>query len=338
MRDQIEAMKRFGFSLPKGGGEFVSTGSTLLDLSISGGCSAEGGIPTGIFVEVFGPSGSGKTALLAQVAANVQRLGGSVVFFDPEARLNPGFVSTFGVDHSQVDYARPDTVRELFTVIREWIESQDDTRIMGVFADSLAALSTDMEMGSDEGDKMGMRRAKEFSEELRRTARLIASKKVILMASNQVRENVDAGPYGVRYTAPGGKAIEFYASLRLRSSSPDKLKVTRVVGGKELQRTVGVKTTFEVVKSSVWRPFGSADVYLLYDYGIDDIRANLTFLKSVSKGGSYVVGERDLGKIIDQAIRKVEEDGLEVVLRKEVIDTWREVEDQFRVERKPRAK
>ncbi len=312
----------------------VSTGSTLLDLAISGGRFPEGGMPAGILVEIFGPSGAGKTVLLCQIAGNVQRLGGAVKFHDPEARLNKQFAHMFGLEVPDENYHVPNTIPEVFSSVRDWLTKRKGKELHGVFADSLAALSTDMEMEGT--DKYGMRRAKEFSEELRKTCRMITQSGALVVCSNQVRQNLDAGPYGQRYKSPGGEAIGFYASLRLRCSSGEKIKVSRSIRGKEHKRVIGVKTNIEVFKSSVWKPFRAAEVYIIFDYGIDDIRANLKFIKTASGDAIYKVGEVKLGRTLDRAIREVEERGLEQELKEKTIELWGEIEKTFEEKRKPR--
>ena len=193
----------------------ISTGSTLLDLAITGGRVKGGGIPGGILVEIFGPASSGKTVLLCEIAGAISRQGGEVMFNDPEARLNKQFAKLFGLDVRSISYSQPVTIPEVFQPIRKW-NPEDETKVHGIFADSLAALSTDLEMDKDEGDKMGMRRAKEFSEELRKTCRVLNQKNLLMVASNQIRVNMDAGQYGQKYSSPGGMAIGFYARLRLK--------------------------------------------------------------------------------------------------------------------------
>lgn len=321
-----------------GGSRVVSTGSTLLDLAISGGRFKEGGIPLGVFVEIFGPSGAGKTVLLCQIAGNVQQLGGLVNFYDPEARLNKQFARMFGLDTGTIKYTNPDTIPQVFKGVRDWIptEKVKTQPIYGVFADSLAALSTDMEMEKEEGDKMGMRRAKEFSEELRKTCRLISQHEILMVCSNQVRQNSDAGPYGQKYISPGGEAIGFYASLRLRCMSPQKIKVKKKVKSKEHERVVGVRTEVEVFKSSVWKPYRTADVYTLFDYGIDDIRGNLRFIKTTTGESVYMVGNQKLDKSLEESILIVAEEGLEQELKSETISLWNEIEEKFESQRKPR--
>lgn len=317
-------------------GTVISTGSTLLDLAISGGRIHGGGLPGGILVEVFGPSGSGKTVLLSEVAGAVQRQGGDVMFHDPEARLNKQFARIFNLDTSIMTYDTPDTIPQVFQRVREWEPKVKTSGVInGVFADSLAALSTDMEMESKEGDKMGMRRAKEFSEESRKTCRIIAEKNYLMLCSNQVRVNIDAGPYGQKYSTPGGEAIGFYASLRLRFGKAEKIKGTKVkVGKKEIQRIVGVETQVEVFKSSIWKPYRVAPLVILFDYGIDDIRSNLQFVKDHSKYNIYTINGQGLSNSLDEAISIIEEEGLEQDLRTQVIEIWQQIESKFASNRK----
>ena len=317
-------------------GKVISTGSTLLNLAISGGRVRGGGIPAGILVEIFGPSGSGKTVLLSELAGAVQRQHGQVMFCDPEARLNKQFARIFGLDTDKMDYDKPDTVPKVFKAVRDW--APKGKGIHAVFADSLAALSTDLEMGKDEGDKMGMRRAKEFSEELRKTCRILANENHLMVCSNQIRQNLDAGPYGQRYKSPGGEAIGFYSSLRLRASKPRKIKEKRKVAGKEVTRIIGVQTDIEVFKSSVWKPFRTAPVTIIFNYGVDDIRENLQFVKDYTKNTVYSVNDTTLENAINDSIAIVEEDGLVNTLQEQVIDLWEKIESRFETDRKAKIR
>lgn len=315
----------------EGSNSVVSTGSTLLDLAISGGRFERGGIPGGILVEVFGPSSSGKTVLLCEIAGAVQRQGGRVMFKDPEARLNKRFARLFDLEVDEVDYETPDTVPEVFEPIRKWNPKPNDGTVHGVFADSLAALTTEMEM--EDQDKMGMRRAKEFSEQCRLTCRILAEDNLLMVCSNQVRQNLDAGPYGQKYTTPGGVSIGFYSSLRLRFSSPRKIKKKKTLSGKEHTRVIGVETDVEVFKSTVWEPYRIAPIYILFQYGIDDIRANLQWLKTNTSSKVYMVGETRISNSLDESIEIVEQDGLVDALKQEVVELWQDIERKFRTKR-----
>lgn len=328
---------------PKQGKEYdgdinnvVSTGSTLLDLAISGGRIEGGGIPGGILVEVFGPNSAGKTVLLCEIAGAIQRKGGNILFHDPEARLNKQFARIFDFNTDKIKYTTPDTVTEVFTEVRKW--EPTGKGINGIITDSLAALSTDLEMDNDEGDKMGMRRAKEFSEQLRKTARILTKNGWLMVCSNQIRENTDATGYGEKVTAPGGKAIGFYASLRIRARTPEKITVKSTYNGKEVKRVIGVKTEFEVYKSSVWKPYRAAPLYIIFDYGVDDIRANLQYVKDYTKSSIYTCGDIKLSPALEVACRKVEEQKLEKKLKKQVVEIWKEIEALFESERAPKRR
>jgi recombination protein RecA len=313
---------------------FISTGSTLLDLAISGGRHRGGGIPGGILMEIFGPAGCGKTVLLCELAGAVQRQGGECRFLDPEARLNKNFARIFDLNIEDMTYEMPDTVTKVFTPVRKW--DPPAGKIHGVFADSLAALTTDMEL--EDKDQMGMRRAKEFSQELRKTCRTITDHNLLFVCSNQVRENLDAGPYEQKFKSTGGNAIGFYSSLRLRCMNPQKIKVKRNIAGKEVTRVIGVETMVEVFKSSVWKPYHSAIVPIIFDYGIDNVRQSLTYVKQTTGNKTYTVQGETVGRSIEEAITAVETDNLERKLRRDVIDLWEDVEAKFKQDRKPKRR
>lgn len=322
----------------EGNDAFISTGSTQLDLAIAAGRTHGGGIPNGIMVEIFGPSSAGKTVLLCEIAGAVQRTNGNVMFRDPESRLNKQFAQIFDMDTDKIDYATATTVPEVFNSVRNWEPQNKEAPLHGIFADSLAALSTNLEMENEEGDKMGMRRAKEFSEELRKTCRVLPENNFLMVCSNQVRENTNAGPYGQKYKSPGGEALGFYASLRLRCSNPQKIREEKTVAGKTVKRVIGVETEIEVYKSSVWKPYRAAPIHIIYNYGIDDIRANLQFIKRHTNATQYVVRDQIMGKSMQDAIAAVEKADLEDELREQTIELWNEIESKFEKKRKPKKR
>ena len=320
--------------LYEGSDLIVSTGSTLLDLAISGERFSEGGIPFGILVEIFGPSSCGKTVLLCEIAGKVQKQLREVTFHDPEARLNKQFAKLFGLDIDSLNYTIPNTIPEVFNQIRNLDSKTKEPQ--GIFCDSLAALSTDLEMTGEKGDKMGMRRAKEFSEELRKTCRIISQKNYLMVCSNQVRQNIDAGTYGQKYISPGGNAIGFYSSLRLRCSSPQKVKPKKIVKGKETKYVIGVRTIIEIYKSSVGKPYRTAPLMILYDYGIDDIRENLQYIKDHTENTIYTIDNERLDISIEESIQSIEEGNLQTKLKKEVIALWNDIEQAFKPRRAPK--
>jgi hypothetical protein len=257
------------------------------------------------------------------------------MFRDPEARLNKQFAMMFGLNVEEIDYDQPTTVAEVFDKIRKW-EPEPEGITHGVFADSLAALSTEMEL--EEKDGMGMRRAKEFSEEMRKSCRIIANKGFLVVCSNQLRQRANAPAFSDPYKTPGGEAIGFYSSLRLRCKKPEEIKKKIMIAKKEVVRTIGVNTSIKVTKSSIWEPFHSADLIIMFDYGIDDIRANLFFIKQMTGSEKYGLLKKQLADSIDKACKVVEHDGLEQQLREDTIDLWEEIEKKFKQVRKPKER
>ena len=183
-----------------------------------------------------------------------------------------------------------------------------------------------------------MRRAKEFSEELRKTCREIQSKNYLLVCSNQVRQKHDASKYESKYISPGGEGIGFYSSLRLRCMSPKKIQQEKIVAGKKVKKVVGVTTEIEVFKSSVWKPYGHAPLTILFGYGTDDVRQNLQFLKNFTDATKYTVGGKELAVSMEESIGIVEREGLIADLKEEVIDLWEGIDRKFKQYRQKKVR
>lgn len=333
-------------------GQVISTGSTLLDLAISGGRARGGGLPGGVMVEIFGPPSIGKTSVLCEVAGAVQRKGGKTKFMDPEARLSTSYAKIFDLELDPNQIETPDTPLDVFPKIRKWKPGTEDV-INGIFVDSTAALASDLELeqnkdGSDKKDEYG-RRAKLFSQECRKTCRTLTKENYLMMFSNQLRQIPNAGAFGQQSDSTGGEALKFYSSIRLRArkNSPFQVKKDAKIRGREVSRVIGISIEVEVFKSSVWEPYHKAPVYILFDYGIDDIRANLIYVKQFgakvkkSDGKDYtgytVRGER-LGTGLEVAIGVVEEYRYEEELREQVIELWEEVQANLQVKRKKKRR
>jgi len=313
----------------------ISTGSTLLDLAISGKKIRGGGIPGGIMAEIFGPESSGKTGVLSEVSASAQSKGGDAKFLDPEARLDKEYATIYGLSLSDKgeDYDRPDTVKQMFDIIWNWEPKNESKDIINVIsADSLAALSTEMEM--EDEDKMGMKRAKDFSEGLRKSCRMLANKNWLLFCSNQLRESTKGGA-----DSPGGKAIKFYASLRIKivpNFKNGKITKEKTLKSKvKVKHIAGINCTCKIVKSSIDNPFREAPISIVFNYGIDDVRANLQWYKEMTGSSSFYGGDL---KTIDKAIQHIEDNDLENELKEKVIDLWEEIEDQFTIKRKKKKR
>lgn len=321
---------------------FVSTGSTLLDLAISGGRVRGGGIPGGILVEAYGGPGAGKTALAMEICASVQARGGEADVADPEARLDMEYAKLTGVELSSNKYYRPDLVMDvkndkgkvtekgLESIIKEWDPKSTEV-VNALIADSIAALSTAMEMGK--GDKRGQKKAKDLHALCRTTARLISKDNRLVVFTNQLT----AGDWGE--DSPGGVAIKFYASLRIQMKQKEMLKRTKKnAAGKEITKMVGILTQCFIRKSSVDDPYRSAPIYLIFGSGIDDIRANLQYVKDMEKLTTYDCIDGKTYVSQDAAVKYIEDNDLEGELRERVIDIWEETEALFKTSRKKKKR
>jgi recombination protein RecA len=321
--DYAFATRKIGVDL------LVSSGSTLLDLAISGKRRRGGGIPGGMLMEMFGGEGSGKTALLAEICASAQSKDGEVRFLDPEARLDKEYSRIYEMNLKAQDYFRPETVSEVFDRIKDF--KPKNTNVINVIGtDSLAALSTELEM--EKGDKMGMKRAKEFSEGFRKLARTIASKNMLLACTNQTRQ----GEYGD--VTPGGRAVAFYSSLRLRTTQKGLVYVEKDFQGKKVKKAIGIESNIFVKKSTIDDPYRECLIYIIFGYGIDDIRGNLQYMKDMRGETKYICpGEKSYVSMA-KAIEYVEKEGLEEQLRTQTIDLWEEVEHKFDQNRKKKKR
>lgn len=319
------------FYVPTNTNLVVSTGSTLLDLAISGKRRRGGGMPGGILCEISGPSGSGKTAVAVEIAASIQHHGGEADILDPEARLDKEYARLYGAELDEdKNYSRPDTVNEVFDDILDW-EPENKDVINGKIIDSVAALSTEKEMSKD-GDKRGQLKAKQLHLGCRKAARIIAGKHKLIVFTNHEMD----GEYGK--VNPGGKAVPYYSSLRIRIAQNGKIEPEKALkGGAKVKKVIGIKSEAFIKKSSVDDEYRRAPIYILFGHGIDDIRANLQWYKDMTKDTKYNAVVKEYQRM-DYAIRCIEEEGLEGELRNMVIDLWEEIEDSFKVKRKKKVR
>ena len=308
--------------------KMISTGSTLLDLSIAGGRVRGGGIPGGILVEISGMPGTGKTALLAKIGANAQALGGFFKFADAERRLDLQYTLTYGARIAEENYETPHSVGDVMDIIIKAPESGGD-QIDVVGVDSIAALIS-REEAKDEGDKRGQAKAKELHALMRKAKGIIAEKRRLVIFTNQLIDStLTVGP---KSKTPGGNAIPFYSSLRMKVRSPGKgFKVTRTRTIRKVEhvRVMGIKVDCEVFKSSIDDPFRVAPIYIMFGKGIDDIRANLEFIKRCYKSETYILDGQDIAGTFPKAKKIILQDNLEKQLRNEVIDLWTEIQIAF---------
>lgn len=334
----------------------VSTGSTLLDCAISGKRVKGGGIPGGILIEIYGPSGKGKTALAVEIGASAQAGGGTVFFNDPEGRLDQEYAEAYGLSLAGgKNYTKSDTIEEVFDDLIAWFKKDLPQHKIHVYiCDSLAALSTTAEM--EGGDKAGMLRAKAFSQMMRRIARMVSNKNRLVVFTNQIRQKPSIGGFGgPSETTPGGEAIKFYASLRLRVGVPaqgHKIVQIKKIRGVEVEKVVGINSLVNVVKNSCDAPFREAPICIIFDYGLDDVRTNLEFLKKFAVADAVTVEDGEEGKKkgkpyiikdftttrLPAAIKYVEDNDFQNWVQDEAIALWEEIEAHFAIDRKPKVR
>jgi len=342
--EQAESRPKDSLYVPLDTSMVISTGSTLLDLAISGSRIRGGRIPGGIIVEIFGGPSTGKTALLVEICSTAQAKGGEILIADPEARLDKEYASLFGLKIPRDIYYRPDTVSDLITLISSW-KPKNDGVINVLAADSLAAFSTDLEM--ETRDKRGQRKAKELHEMCRTIGRKIAHKHQLIVFTNQEIQ----GDYGK--VTPGGSAVPYHASLRIRiaRAGARQLEATKtvlrnVVNKKtgeilkkkvELTKTIGIESKATTVKSSISNEYQEAPIYIIPGTGIDDIRANLVWLKKVMALNTFPCVDKEYSQI-NPAIKHIEDNDLEPKLREIVIDTWEAIERLFKQNRKKKVR
>jgi recombination protein RecA len=261
----------------------VPTGAISLDLAIGAG-----GFPRGRIIELYGPESSGKTTLALQVARNVQQGGGVVGFIDAEHALNLELCDNIGIDRNKFVVVQPDHGEAAIDMVEKMIESNAFEMII---VDSVAAMVPKAEIDGDvEQQFMGLH-ARLMSRFMRRVAGLVSRSNVMLVLVNQVRK--DLGAYGTPDTTTGGRAIKFYASLRIEVRSSASKKITR---GKDV---VGIGVTATVRKNKLAPPFRVAEYDVIFGHGIDGSGSLIDACEStgvlVRSGASYAeaaTGER----------------------------------------------
>lgn len=276
--------------------DWVSTGSTTLDLAISN--RPNGGLPVGRIAEFTGLEASGKSLIMAHLLANTQKKGGIAVYIDTENALSEEFLTAVGVDVKNMLYIPMDTIEDIFESIESLITSIRTTskdRLVTIVVDSVAAATTKIEQDADY-DKDGWATSKAIimSKALRKITNLIGKEKVILAFTNQLREKLGA-MFGDPYTTSGGKALPFHASCRVRLKSIGKIK-------DKDGEIIGVQTEAQVVKNRYGPPFKKATFSIYFDSGIDDYSSWLDSLKkykAINQAGSwYEILMEDTGEVV----------------------------------------
>ena len=267
---------------------WVSTGCAMLDVAISN--RPYGGLPVGRITEVTGLEQSGKSLLSAHLLAETQKQGGVAVLIDTETAVSREFLEAIGVDVSKLLYVTADSVEQIFdfteTIIEKVRETSKD-RIVTIVVDSVAAASTKTELAADYGkDGYATDKAIIISKAMRKITNMIGRQKITLVFTNQLRQKMNAMPFGDPWTTSGGKALAFHASVRLRLKGMGQLKMK--VNGND--KVVVMKVRCQVVKNRMGPPLRSADFEIYFDRGIDNYGSWLGVMKDeklVKQAGAW---------------------------------------------------
>lgn len=267
--------------------EWVSTGSTLLDLAISN--RPDGGFPVGRIVELQGMEASGKSLIVAHTLANTQKKGGLAVYIDTENALSEEFLRAVGVDVANMLYVPLETIEDAFEAIENIIETvrkSSKDRLVTIALDSVSAATTKIEQDADY-DKDGWATAKAIvmSKAMRKITNVIGKQRVLMLCTSQLREKMGV-MFGDKYTTSGGKALGFHASCRIRLKGVGKLKS----GSGKTEQIIGVQTEAQVIKNRMGPPFKKATFDIYFNSGIDDYNSWLTMMKDygmLKQAGAY---------------------------------------------------
>jgi recombination protein RecA len=279
----------------------ISTGSLTLDLALGGR-----GLPRGRIVEIYGPESSGKTTLTLHVVANAQKSGGIAAFIDAEHALDPTYAGKLGVKLDELLISQPDTGEQALDIAETLVRSN---AVDVIVIDSVAALVPKAEIDGEMGDTFVGLQARLMSQALRKLTAVVAHSRTCLIFINQLREKIGV-MFGSPETTTGGRALKFYASVRI--------DIRRIGQIKEGEEVVGTRAKASVVKNKIAPPFRKAEFDILFAKGISlagDVVDLATEKNVLKKSGTwYTYGEVKLGQGRDRA-RDFFEDNPEIMVK-----------------------
>ncbi|MCL5012149.1 MAG: recombinase RecA [Patescibacteria group bacterium] len=276
--------------------ETIPTGSFSLDVALG-----VGGLPKGRIIEIFGPESSGKTTLALSVIAQAQKLGGRCAFIDAEHALDPEYAKHIGVKINELLISQPNSGEEALQILENLVRSE---LIAMVVVDSVAALTPRAEIEGEIGDQQIGLQARLMSQALRKLTSVASKSNTIIVFINQIRSQIGGMTWGNPETTPGGRALKFYASVRI-----DIRRIAQIKKGEEV---IGNRTKIKIVKNKVAAPFRGTEFDILYGKGIsyenDIINTALRFGVIKKTGNTFSFNTEKLGVGMDAARQKLEGD------------------------------
>lgn len=261
--------------------DWVSTGSTMLDLAISN--RPYGGLPVGRITTLTGLEGTGKSLICAHLVANTQKKGGQAVYIDTEAAAAPEFWGALGVDLRKMLYISQDTIEGACQNVEDIVgivRKANNDRLCTIIVDSIAGASTKIELEAGyERKGYATTKALIVSEAMRKLTNLVAKRRVLLVFTNQLRQNLQAMAFGDKWIEPCGKATSFHSSVKIRFETIEKMKDAD-------KQVIGTHTRATVRKNRLGPPFRSAEFEVYFDSGIADYASWI----ELSKKKGFITG------------------------------------------------
>ncbi len=293
---------------------WISTGSDMLDLIISN--TPNGGIPIGKIIELQGAEGSGKSLIGAHILRETQRQGGFAIYIDTENAINRDFLRVIGVDLSELILIEMNVLEEIYQTIENIIlniRKQDKKVPVTILLDSMAGTTTESESESDFGrDGFATSKALINGKAMRKLNGLVGKEQVTLVITNQLRE-VPGVMIGDKETTPGGKAVGYHSSVRVRFYKATKIK------DKKTKEVIGLHIQAKTLKNRMAPPYRGIDFILYFTSGIDNYTSWLLKLKEYGciSGSNIVIGEKKIPYTTSTFAKEMEGNP---ELRKEIYD------------------